>query len=169
MKTDMLFSSLNISASGLRAQRKRMNAVAENIANADTTRTKEGTPYQRQFVTFHTSQSTAIASALPPAQPLMVPLASTSDGIAIGAGTMQTDGFAQNLAEVTGDVQKDSAPFKVIHDPTHPDADENGYVRMPNVNVVTEMVEMIAASRGYEANVTVINAGKQMAKDALDI
>ena len=70
---------------------------------------------------------------------------------------------------MTGEVEKDSSPFKVVHDPTHPDADANGYVKMPNVNVVTEMVEMIAASRGYEANVTAINAGKQMAKDALEI
>jgi flagellar basal-body rod protein FlgC len=169
MKTDMLFSAMNVSASGLRAQRKRMNAVAENIANADTTKTKDGTPYQRQFVTFHTSQSNAFASALPPAQQLLVPMAGTSDGIAIGAGSLQADAFGQNLADVSGEVQKDSSPFKVIHDPTHPDADENGYVKMPNVNVVTEMVEMIAASRGYEANVTAINAGKQMAKDALEI
>ncbi len=169
MKTDMLFSSMNVSASGLRAQRKRMNAVAENIANADTTRTKDGTPYQRQFVTFRTSQSNAFVPGLPPVQPALVPLASTRDGIAIGAGMLSADAFGQNLANVDGDVEKDSAPFKVIHDPTHPDADEDGYVKLPNVNVVTEMVEMIAASRGYEANVTAINAGKQMAKDALDI
>jgi flagellar basal-body rod protein FlgC len=169
MKTDMLFSSMNISASGLRAERKRMNAVAENIANADTTKTKEGGPYQRQYVTFHTASSNAFTATLPPAQASIVPLASTSDGITIGTGSLQADAFSDNLPNVTGEVEKDSSPFKVIHDPTHPDADENGYVRMPNVNVVTEMVEMIAASRGYEANVTAINAGKQMAKDALDI
>ncbi len=169
MKTDMLFTSMNISASGMTAQRKRMNAVAENIANADTTRTKDGTPYQRQYVTFHTAQSNSYTSALPPTQQLLVPLASTSDGIAIGAGMLQAEGFAESLPEVTGQVERDESPFKMVHDPTHPDADENGYVKLPNVNVVSEMVEMIAASRGYEANVTAINAGKQMAKDALDI
>jgi flagellar basal-body rod protein FlgC len=169
MKTDMLFSSMNISASGLRAQRKRMNVVAENIANADTTRTKDGGPYQRQYVTFHTTGTNAFPSSLPPPQESIVPLASTSDGIAIGTGSLQAEGITQNLPAVDGEVANDPAPFKVIHDPTHPDADANGYVRMPNVNVVTEMVEMIAASRGYEANVTAITAGKQMAKDALDI
>jgi flagellar basal-body rod protein FlgC len=169
MKTDMLFTSMNISASGLTAQRKRMNAVAENIANADTTRTKDGTPYQRQYVTFHTAQSNAFSSSLPAAQSSIVPLASTSDGIAIGAGTMQANAFEENIPDVTGQVERDTSPFKMVHDPTHPDADENGYVKLPNVNVVAEMVEMIAASRGYEANVTAINAGKQMAKDALDI
>jgi flagellar basal-body rod protein FlgC len=169
MKTDMLFSAINTSSTGLSAQRKRMNAVAENIANADTTRSKNGLPYQRQFVTFHSAQSNAFSSALPPVQQSIMPLASTSDGIAIGAGTMQTDVFAQNVADVRGEVHLDTAPFKMVHDPTHPDADEEGYVKMPNVNVVTEMVEMIAASRGYEANVTAINASKQMAKDALDI
>ncbi|MGE5314482.1 MAG: flagellar basal body rod protein FlgC [Acidobacteriota bacterium] len=171
MKTDLLFSSMNVSASGLRAQRTRMNVVAENIANADTTRTKEGAPYQRKFVTFQTvtqSASAAFASQLPASQDAVVPLAATSDGITIGAGRM--DGAAgQPLSAVQGEIEKDDSPFKMVYDPSHPDADAAGYVRMPNVNVVTEMVEMIAASRGYEANVTAINAGKQMAKDALEI
>jgi flagellar basal-body rod protein FlgC len=172
MKTDMLFSSLNISASGLRAQRKRMNIVAENIANADTTRTKDGTPYQRQFVTFQTvaQASGAFSSGLPPAQDSIMPLATTEDGIALGTSALPSTAIATPaLSEVTGEVKKDNSPFKMVYDPTHPDADEAGYVKTPNVNVVTEMVEMIAASRGYEANVTAITAGKQMAKDALDI
>jgi flagellar basal-body rod protein FlgC len=170
MKTDMLFSAMNVSASGLSAQRKRMNVVAENIANADTTRTKDGGPYQRQFVTFKTtSQQGSFASQLPPALESIVPLASTSDGIAINAGALSSGSSAQPLAAVDGDIKKDTSPFKMIYDPTHPDADEAGYVKEPNVNVVAEMVEMIAASRGYEANVTAITAGKQMAKDALEI
>ncbi|HLP18072.1 MAG TPA: flagellar basal body rod protein FlgC [Bacteroidota bacterium] len=171
MKTDMLFSSMNVSASGLRAQRKRMNIVAENIANADTTRTKDGTPYQRKFVTFETaSQSgSTFASQFPPAEQMSVPLAATTDGIALGAGFSSTSPTPMQLSEVEGDVETDTSPFKMIYDPSHPDADANGYVKSPNVNVVTEMVEMIAASRGYEANVTAITAGKQMAKDALEI
>lgn len=170
MKTDMLFSSMNVSASGLSAQRKRMNVVAENIANADTTRTKDGTPYQRKYVTFKTVEpSGSFASQMPPSLESVVPLAQTTDGIAINAGSMASGPAAQNLSAVTGEVKNDQSPFKMVYDPSHPDADEAGYVKEPNVNVVAEMVEMIAASRGYEANVTAINAGKQMAKDALDI
>ena len=170
MKTDLLFSAMNVSSTGLRAQRKRMNVVAENIANADTTRTKDGTPYRRQIVTFQTTtQAGSFALNLPPAQSTIVPLAATSDGIAMGSGSIGDDSFGESLAEVTGAVKLDTSPFKMVYDPTHPDADESGYVKTPNVNVVTEMVDMIAASRGYEANVTAINAGKQMAKDALDI
>lgn len=172
MKTDMLFSSMNISTSGLRAQRKRMNIVAENIANADTTRTKDGTPYQRQFVTFQSAVQSAgcFSSPMPPVQEPVIQLSGTDDGIALGAGASSTSGALEMpLAAVEGDVKKDMSPFKMVYDPEHPDADEDGYVKTPNVNVVTEMVEMIAASRGYEANVTAINAGKQMAKDALEI
>lgn len=169
MKADMLFSAMNVSATGLTAQRKRMNIVAENIANANTTRTKDGIPYQRKFVTFRSPQSNTISSSFPPAQQSIVPLASTSDGIAIGVGRIQGGAPAQILQDVTGIVESDLSPYKMVHDPMHPDADKNGYVSLPNVSVVVEMVEMIAASRGYEANVTAINAGKQMAKDALDI
>lgn len=165
MKIDNLFGSFNISALGLSAQRKRMNAIANNISNAETTRTEDGTPYRRKIVTVQ--EAAAQPFVMMEGQSAM-PLA-TTDG-----GHMATSEFQfGQMGEIPGGVEsresEDMSDFKLIHDPTHPDADENGYVKMPNVNIVTEMVDMMSASRAYEANITVINAQKQAAKDSLEI
>lgn len=132
-----IFNNFGISASGLTAQRLRMDTIASNIANIETTRTPEGGPYQRQVPLF--------SSRLPdrPGQP--------------GGGV-----------EVLG-LLRDQSPFKRVYEPGHPDADEEGYVLMPNVELVKEMVDMIDASRAYEANVTALNASKDMVQRALDI
>ncbi len=143
MKVEKLFTGLNTSAQGLSAQRKRMNAIANNIANAETTRTEEGTPYRRKIVSMQSASTPSFIDAF--------------DNIDGSSNSLQVN------------ETEDMSDFKLIHDPTHPDADENGYVKMPNVNIVTEMVDMMSASRAYEANVTVINAQKQMAKDSLEI
>ena len=166
MKIDRLFSGLNISAHGLSAQRKRMNAIANNIANAETTRTEDGTPYRRKVVTMQATQDPAIAAPL--FGQTSVPLNVTD------SAHIEPDGFQfSQMENGTGNVQasesEDMSDFKLIYDPSHPDADQNGYVKMPNVNIVTEMVDMMSASRAYEANVTVITAQKQMAKDSLEI
>jgi flagellar basal-body rod protein FlgC len=153
MKIEKFFSALNVSARGMSAQRARMNAVANNIANAETTRTEDGTPYRRKIVTM---QSTAAQSFNDSLQ---------AQGFSFGIGDAERG--EPGTVEATESV--DMSDFKMIHDPTHPDADENGYVKMPNINIVTEMVDMMSASRAYEANVTVINAQKQMAKDSLEI
>ena len=139
---DGFFSGLNVSADGLSAQRKRMNAIASNIANAETTRTEEGGPYVRKMVLMKEQMQGTFSSLL----------------------QKQSDTTGVTTEETT-----DKTPFKMVYDPSHPDANPEGYVEMPNVNVVSEMVDMISATRSYEANVTAINAAKTMAKDSLEI
>jgi flagellar basal-body rod protein FlgC len=133
------FSSFEISASGIHAQRARLDVIANNIANAESTRTPEGGPYRRQTITFRAVYKNNVASGNEP------------EGV-------MADG-----------VLEDPTDFRTIHDPGHPDADANGYVRMPNVNVVEEMVDMVSATRAYEANVTAMNAAKTMITSAIEI
>ena len=165
MKLEKIFSGFNISALGLSAQRKRMNAIANNMANAETTRTEEGGPFKRKIVVLKANAQTTFSEALTGAG---MGLATTNKGHLSGGGTQFGTEEALPGGVESAEVE-DTAPFKMVYDPSHPDADENGYVRMPNVNVVTEMVDMISASRSYEANVTAINAAKTMAKDTLEI
>lgn len=135
-----LFRSFDISASGLTAQRLRMDTIANNLANVNTTRTANGGPYRRQMVVFEERLA-----------------ASMQSGRRLGAGVRVSR------------IVEDDDPPRLEYNPAHPDADEQGYVRLPNVNVVTEMVDMISASRAYEANVTALNAAKSMALKALEI
>lgn len=140
------FGSLDIGASGLTAQRVRMDIISQNIANVNTTRTEDGTPYRRKDVLFE--ERTGSFSDV---------LAAASDKMSNGQGVRVTK------------IVEDTSEFKKVYDPGHPDADEDGYVSMPNVDVITEMVNMISATRSYEANVTSINATKSMAMKALEI
>lgn len=128
-----IFRSLEASASALTAERLWLDIVADNIANANTTRTATGEPFRRR-----------------------IPVFAPRTGAAAGG--------VQVVAVI-----EDLSPFRLRYEPGHPDADENGYVRMPNVDVIKEMVDMIAATRAYEANVTAINAAKGMFLRALDI
>lgn len=138
--------ALNISASGLSAQRVRMNVISSNLANVNTTRTPEGGPYQRKEV---------ILSAQPGGQSFAEVLDAQQ---------------AQGLSEVkVVKVVNDARPPLVRYDPQHPDADAQGYVTLPNINVIEEMVNMISATRSYEANVAAVNAAKNMALKALEI
>jgi flagellar basal-body rod protein FlgC len=142
-----LFKAINSAASGLTAERLRMDTIANNIANVNATRTAEGGPYRRQMVIFEPrTNGESFASIL-----------SKSQNRGIGDGV-----------RVTG-IVKSAEPLKMVYDPGHPDANEQGYVAMPNVNIVTEMVDMITATRGYEANVTAVNTAKNMAMKALEI
>ncbi len=164
MRIDKLFAGLNISAFGLSAQRKKMNAIASNIANAETTKAENGEPYKRKIVTME---------AKPP-QLFTRVLTSVETGLATTnskhfKGSVDAKAIEQLPAGVQVKELEDSTEFKVVYDPTHPAADENGYVRTPNVNIVAEMVEMVNTTRAYEANVTAVNAAKTMAKDALEI
>lgn len=136
--------SLAISASGLSAQRLRMNLISSNLANANTTRMEDGEPYRRKDVVFE---------------------GAPSDFQSVLGDEMDAAGRG---VKVLGIVE-DNAPFIEKFDPGHPDADENGYVRLPNVNVVEEMVNMISASRSFEANATAVRTTKDMAGMALDI
>lgn len=144
-----MFDNFRISASGLAAERMRMDVIAQNLANVNTTRGPNGEPYRRHEVVFQTKMDDAVASG------------STSttagDGSSVGNGV-----------EAVGIIE-DPSPLRSVYDPGHPDADDNGYVYMPNVNPVTEMVDMMTATRAYEANVTALNAAKGMALKALDI
>jgi len=142
------FKSINVSATGLTAERLRMDLISKNIANSDTTRTSAGTPYRRQMAVFREQEANT-------------PFASVLEA-------EKGKNASGNGVEVVRIVE-DQSPFKKIHNPGHPDADEEGYVLMPNVDVVTEMVNLISASRGYEANVTALNASKSMAAKALEI
>ncbi len=160
-----IFNTMNISASGLSAQRKRMNTIAENMANAETIRTENGEPYRRKFVQFQAIQQQVFSRGL---QSNKTPLIATRRGH-FQHGDIQSQKTDQVAGGVKAIQEYDDAAFKLVYEPGHPDADENGYVKMPNVNVVSEMVDMISASRAYEANTAVLNALKNMAKDALEI
>ncbi|HEY3347784.1 MAG TPA: flagellar basal body rod protein FlgC [Nitrospirota bacterium] len=138
------FGSMDISASGLEAQRIRMNVIAGNLANAGATRTEKGGPYRRKDVVFESS-STEFSKALETAS-----------------------GKQQGSVKVV-DIVEDNTPFRKVYDPGHPDADKEGYVSMPNVSVPNEMVNLISATRSYQANITAVNAAKSMAAKALEI
>ncbi len=142
------FTSLDIGASGLTAQRLRMDTISQNIANINTTRTEDGTPYRRREVIFEERTGSDSFSSM---------LSAASSRLDNGQGVRVSK------------IVEDSSEFRKEYDPGHPDADENGYVSKPNVDIVTEMVNMISATRSYEANVTSINATKSMALKALEI
>jgi flagellar basal-body rod protein FlgC len=143
--------SFDISASGLEAQRIRMNVIANNIANAQTTRTEDGGPYRRRAAVFEAVGGTKSRfSKL---------LEGVSDEKVLGGGVRVSE-----IVEAT-----DAEAFMDVYDPTHPDADANGIVHKPNIRVVDEMVNLIDASRAYEANVTAMNATKQIAAKTLEI
>ncbi|MDR3119905.1 MAG: flagellar basal body rod protein FlgC [Clostridiales bacterium] len=142
------FGALDISASGLTAQRLRMDTISQNIANVNTTRTADGTPYRRKVTLFEERTGPAMFDGY---------LRSAFKGDNLGTGV--------RVARIL----EDQAPFRKVYDPGHPDADADGYVSQPNVDVVTEMVNMISASRSYEANVTSINTTKSICTKALEI
>lgn len=130
-------SAFEISAQGLMAERRRIEVIANNIANANTTRTPEGTPFRRQLT------------------------------VLLGEQLRRNDD-ASGGVQVTG-VVDDPSPFPQVYNPGHPDANAAGYVAMPNVNPITETVDMLAAARAYEANVQALNAAKRIARTALTV
>ena len=140
-----IFDSLDISASGLIAERTRMDVTSQNLANA------QSTGYRRQDVVLRQAGG-GFASVL---------------GQAIGAGTPAGGGASRGV-EVQ-EVTTDQAPQRRVYDPGHPDADAQGYVELPNVNAVSEMTDLISASRAYEANVTAMNTAKQMFSKTLEL
>lgn len=143
-----MFSAFNINASGLTAQRYRMDVISENVANASTTRTSDGTPYVRKIVTFETKGKDNSFSRV---------FGNVTRSY-VGQGVKVTSVHEDNVSEMN-----------MVYDPSHPDADENGYVTYPNVNIITEMTNLIDASRSYEANATAFNASKSMAAKGLEI
>ena len=143
-----LFTGMNINASGMSAERLRLDVISENIANANTTRTKEGGPYVRKNVIFTEKVSTADSFG----EVLNRTISGIGNGVKVTAITKDTD-----------------TDMNLVYEPSHPDADENGYVLYPNVNIVTEMTDLIDASRAFEANATAFEASKTVASRGLSI
>ncbi|MDO4166822.1 MAG: flagellar basal body rod protein FlgC [Eubacteriales bacterium] len=141
-----VFSAMNISATGMTAQRTRLDIISQNIANVNTTRDADGNVYRRKSVIFEEKG-----------------YVSFDDTLINATGTL---GKGVKISEIFEDTEEEG---KLVYDPSHPDANEDGYVMYPNVNTVTEMTDMIDASRSYEANVTAFNASKSMELKALDI
>ena len=164
MKSAPLFSAIDVSATGLAAQRQRMNAIAQNIANAETTRTPEGGPYRRQITVLSSLRMSAEFKTLFTGEKLR--MMETQEGH-LQPNYQRRE--QEQLRGVSSAIVRDQAPPRLVYNPNHPDANEEGYVEMPNINIVTEMVDMISASRSYEANVTAINAAKAMARRAVEI
>ena len=143
-----LFQAFDISASGMTAERFRTDIIAQNIANVNTTRTEDGTPYRRKIVTFSEKQVTPFSDYY---------------------NTSRNAGRIGNGVKVSSVKEDEETDFVMEYDPSHPDADENGYVSYPNVNTVTEMTNLIDATRAYEANTTAFDASKSMAQAGLQI
>lgn len=135
-----MFSGMDISASGLSAEKARMDIISNNLANANTTRGADGKPYSRKMIIF----SELLADKL-------------TGGVKMGQGV-----------KVDAIIESDT-PFKRIHDPSHPDADKDGFVEYPNVDPIKEMVDMITSTRAYEANISAYNAAKMMSNKALEM
>lgn len=162
MEIHPLFSGMNTSTSGMTAQRKRMNAIAENIANIETTRTADGGPYRRKATVL--SEDQRFETAL--SQSTHQKLARSDSNHMFGRDENK---LLSPLQGVKASIEADQSPFREVYDPDHPDADENGIVKMPNVDLVQEMTDLISASRAFEANVTAFNATKAMMKKALEL
>ncbi|MBN2008063.1 flagellar basal body rod protein FlgC [candidate division KSB1 bacterium] len=161
-----IFASLNISASGLSAQRQRIDTIARNLANVETTRTAAGGPYQREMV--------VVAEVQPQEKFRTIFQRVNSQMNLTHSNHLQSSFYSRQNSGTSGGVEvdeiaEDTTPPRMKYDPTHPDANADGYVALPNINVVTEMVDMMGASRAYEANLTVVDATKKIVKKSLEI
>lgn len=143
-----IFSAFDINATGMTAERYRMDIIAQNVANAHTTRTQDGTPYRRKVVVFEEKNSQT-----PFHQVLL----------------KERDRYSGSGVKVTGVYEDTWTEGNMVYDPSHPDADENGYVMYPNVSIITEMTNLIDASRAYQANATAFDASKNIATTGLDL
>ena len=141
-----IFNSINISASALTAEKTRIDIIAKNMANANSTRATGGMPYRRQMAIFEENKATSFSEHL-------------------SKHINKNNGQGVKISKIV----EDDTPFKLKYEPGHPDADENGYVEMPNVDTIKEMVDLISAQRSYDANITAMNASKSMLMKALDI
>ncbi len=143
-----IFTSFDINSSGLTAQRYRMDIISQNLANANTTRTQDGSVYRRKVVVFEEKNGQTPFSRV------------------LNTATDKYSGSGVKVSSIQEDTWNDMVQ---VYDPSHPDADENGYVMYPNVNVITEMTNLIDASRAYEANATAFTASKSMAMKGLEM
>jgi len=161
-----MFTSFDITASGLTAERYRMDTIAENIANANTTRTGDGTPYRRKVVEFETKDSKQDRHSFGRVLSTIVGTGRAQQRHDRNVVSDDLIGYGVKIPTIVEDT---TSPMNMVYDPSHPDADENGYVTYPNVNTITEMTNLIDANRAYEANATAFNASKSMATTGLSI
>lgn len=166
----MNFNALDISASALTAQRVKMDAIASNIANVNTTRNPDGTPgvYRRKEAIFSSVYGNMV-NGNNNSDENTNSESSSARGTLKGAVSESSDASLLNGVKVLSVSEDYKTPLNRVYNPSHPDADKDGYVNLPNVNIVSEMVDMISASRAYEANVTSINATKSMITSAMRI
>lgn len=166
----MSFNSFDISASGLYTQRLKMDTISSNIANINTTRNPDGSPgaYVRKDVIFEAVYDKAREK---PDWPVngVTPTYNSESGNMLLKGEINFESPVVSNGVKVSQVAEDKNPFKMVYEPGHPDANEDGFVQMPNINIVTEMVDMMTASRAYEANVTSIQAVKSMINSAMKI
>lgn len=161
-----LFNSIDISATGMTLQRRKMDVVAQNLANVETTRTNEGGPYRRKrVVVSEVKDQVPFRNVMDQAR---TRLARTNEGHMGGKTVSRHESLEVSKADAR-EVEDPGSGVRMMHDPSHPDANEDGFVAMPDIEVINEMVDMMAASRAYEANTSAISAAKQMAKNALEI
>lgn len=143
-----IFSAMDIAASGMTAQRLRMDTISQNLANINTTRTDSGGPYRRKMVVFEEmGEPASFANVM----------------------SRYTNRNSLKGGVKVSKIVEDQSPFISVYDPTHPDANEEGYVQMPNVNTIAEMTNLISSNRSYEANITAFNTNKAMLTKALEI
>jgi flagellar basal-body rod protein FlgC len=161
-----IFSSMEISASGLTANRRWMDAIAENLANAQTTRTPEGGPYQRKAASFTEVVESVSRPRRAPHHRLSLETTHANHQLGLD---LKPQTIRPRLQGVEASVNQEGGEPRLVYDPDHPDANAEGYVAYPDVEVVKEMVDLITASRSYEANVTALNTAKAMNKKALEI
>ncbi|WP_313756573.1 flagellar basal body rod protein FlgC [Tissierella sp.] len=141
-----IFNSINTSATALTAEKTRIDIITKNMANVNTTRSTGGMPYRRQMVVFEENKSDSFSEYL-------------------NKHMNKSEGKGVKISKIV----EDDSPFRLVYEPGHPDADENGYVKMPNVDTIKEMVDLISAHRSYDANITAMNASKSMLMKALEI
>lgn len=160
--------SLDISASGLTAERLRMDVIANNLANAWSTRSARGGPYRRQMPVFASREASwpwAVAAGLPAAAVAGASVAGFTRSPATPGGALPAPGGGVEVVAIV----EDPGPPRLVYDPEHPDARPDGYVEYPNVDVVSEMVDLLAASRAYQANLSCLAISRDMARQALEI
>lgn len=157
-----IFSSFNISGQGMSVQRLRLSAVARNIANANTTKADDGMPYKREVVVVRDIKDSPFEKSMN----ATLQLDKTDTG---HSGSAMNNGLEGDDDVLRARTVKDNSAPRMVFDPNHPDANPDGYVQMPDINIVTEMVEMISAQRAFQANAQVVDAAKNLARYSLEI
>ena len=166
----MSFDVFDISASGLYAQRLKMDTVASNIANLNTTRNEKGEaiPYVKKNVVFQSTYKDALERPATPSGGYRPSFGASGDNMLLKGGVTYDNGKPVNGGTVD-QIAESKDPYKMVYEPGHPDADSNGFVKMPNINAVTEMMDMMTAARAYESNISSIESAKSMIRSAMKI